>query len=407
LSSCYLQAGELEKAEAAILESLEKARILENKTDYALGYWIKAQILLCQGFRGEASAAFAKVQELVSDIPGIRGGWLFIGLGQVRFVLGTAEEITGLVQGALENDPDLVFREPYQAANILSRLEREFDNPAEFCTYVERFRQAHPELNGAPFSQWHLVPGEIDPAESGPACQDDFKDAVAGFWEWVDPYDDCDYTVKGGLVIQAANERNLYHINRSAPRLVCREPVDGDFSIQVVFRVAKPDVPAIGGLLVWQDEVKWLCLEVGARGPGELLFRGFKDNRDMIIGRGSLDAARVHLRIEKRGEQVSAFCSPDGETWQFAGRTALVSSGPVYPGLHANGHINRMIYPGAYPEGTASAEVLIAASEGGSSARNVFVGLGIGALYKALLSLFFLWPDKVKLHLPLLKKAVP
>ena len=34
-----------------------------------------------------------------------------------------------------------------------------------------------------------------------------------------------------------------------------------------------------------------------------------------------------------------------------------------------------------YPEGTAAAEVLIAASEGGSTAKNVFKGLGIGALY--------------------------
>jgi putative OPT family oligopeptide transporter len=59
-----------------------------------------------------------------------------------------------------------------------------------------------------------------------------------------------------------------------------------------------------------------------------------------------------------------------------------------------------------YPEGTAASEVLIAASEGGSSASNVFVGLGIGAVYKALLSLFYLWPSKVQLHLPLLKKAV-
>ena len=59
-----------------------------------------------------------------------------------------------------------------------------------------------------------------------------------------------------------------------------------------------------------------------------------------------------------------------------------------------------------YPEGTASAEVLIAASEGGSSAKNVFVGLGIGALYKSLISLFYLWPDKIFLHVPLVKKAI-
>ena len=59
-----------------------------------------------------------------------------------------------------------------------------------------------------------------------------------------------------------------------------------------------------------------------------------------------------------------------------------------------------------YPEGTASAEVLVAASEGGSSAKNVFIGLGIGAFYKSLISLLYLWPGKVQLKLPLLKKAV-
>lgn len=59
-----------------------------------------------------------------------------------------------------------------------------------------------------------------------------------------------------------------------------------------------------------------------------------------------------------------------------------------------------------YPEGTASAEVLIAASEGGSSAKNVFLGLGVGAFFKSLISLLYLWPSKVYLHLPVLKKAV-
>jgi len=59
-----------------------------------------------------------------------------------------------------------------------------------------------------------------------------------------------------------------------------------------------------------------------------------------------------------------------------------------------------------YPEGTASAEVLIAASEGGGTAKNVFKGLGIGALYKGLISLLYLWPDKVQLAVPFIKKAV-
>ncbi|UCG52775.1 MAG: oligopeptide transporter, OPT family [Candidatus Latescibacterota bacterium] len=59
-----------------------------------------------------------------------------------------------------------------------------------------------------------------------------------------------------------------------------------------------------------------------------------------------------------------------------------------------------------YPEGTAAAEVLIAASEGGSTAKNVFVGLGIGAVYKSLISLLYLWPSKVQVAIPFVKKAV-
>ena len=59
-----------------------------------------------------------------------------------------------------------------------------------------------------------------------------------------------------------------------------------------------------------------------------------------------------------------------------------------------------------YPEGTAAAEVLIAANEGGSTATNVFKGLGVGALYKGLISLISLWPSKVFFHLPVLRKAV-
>jgi putative OPT family oligopeptide transporter len=59
-----------------------------------------------------------------------------------------------------------------------------------------------------------------------------------------------------------------------------------------------------------------------------------------------------------------------------------------------------------YPEGTAAAEVLIAANEGGAGAKNVFIGMGVGAFYKALLSLFYLWPDVVRLKLPVLPKAV-
>lgn len=47
-----------------------------------------------------------------------------------------------------------------------------------------------------------------------------------------------------------------------------------------------------------------------------------------------------------------------------------------------------------YPEGTACAEVLEAGEEGGRKAFQVFSGLGVGGLFKFLMSGLHLWPDK-------------
>lgn len=58
-----------------------------------------------------------------------------------------------------------------------------------------------------------------------------------------------------------------------------------------------------------------------------------------------------------------------------------------------------------YPEGTACAEVLVAADAGGSQARNVFYGLGVGALYQWLMRGLVLWPQDVWQKVPLLPRA--
>ncbi len=58
-----------------------------------------------------------------------------------------------------------------------------------------------------------------------------------------------------------------------------------------------------------------------------------------------------------------------------------------------------------YPEGTACGEVLKAADVGGARAKPVFLGLGIGFLYKAMTGFLSAWPSKVSFNLPLIKKA--
>ncbi len=58
-----------------------------------------------------------------------------------------------------------------------------------------------------------------------------------------------------------------------------------------------------------------------------------------------------------------------------------------------------------YPEGTACAEVLVASEVGGSKAREVFWGLGIGGLMKIVTGWARVIPDSVHARVPLLKKG--
>ncbi len=58
-----------------------------------------------------------------------------------------------------------------------------------------------------------------------------------------------------------------------------------------------------------------------------------------------------------------------------------------------------------YPEGTACAEVLVAADAGGSHAQNVFWGLGIGAIYQWLMRGLVLWPQDFWQKVPFLPRG--
>ncbi|HUH13280.1 MAG TPA: oligopeptide transporter, OPT family [Longimicrobiales bacterium] len=58
-----------------------------------------------------------------------------------------------------------------------------------------------------------------------------------------------------------------------------------------------------------------------------------------------------------------------------------------------------------YPEGTACAEVLKASESGGSRARSVFLGLGIGALFKAVTGWARAIPGAVHVDIPFLRKG--
>ena len=73
---------------------------------------------------------------------------------------------------------------------------------------------------------------------------------------------------------------------------------------------------------------------------------------------------------------------------------------PLRPYLIVREHLNL-----PYPEGTACAEVLKASQAGGARAKNVFLGLGIGALFKGLTGWIRAVPDELEVSIPFLKKG--
>ena len=74
---------------------------------------------------------------------------------------------------------------------------------------------------------------------------------------------------------------------------------------------------------------------------------------DRILGRGWLPGEHAWLRLERQATRVRALCSADGTEWFTAGEVEFPAQEDERVGLHAIGMIDRTIYHGAYPDGTA------------------------------------------------------
>jgi hypothetical protein len=227
------------------------------------------------------------------------------------------------------------------------------DDPEAFRAFCRRWREAHPSAQDASFQQWSLEPAVPAAPFFGavPAIQEAFVAPLCAPWVWHDPMGDCSYKVRDGLVLYAANGRDLWGPNETAPRLL--RPVSGGFTVETICLPALAERPMIGGLLLWKDRENFLRLERGTHGPHDLWFLGCLGNKEQILGRGRLPSEQVVLRLERLGSRVNALCSADGHTWFTLGQVEFPREDPVEVGVHAIGDIDRLIYPGAYPEGTA------------------------------------------------------
>jgi regulation of enolase protein 1 (concanavalin A-like superfamily) len=119
--------------------------------------------------------------------------------------------------------------------------------------------------------------------------------------------------------------------------------ISGDFAIETKMASAAEkmptveDLPTVGGLLVWKDENNHIRFESGMHGKNEIGLSGSVEGKWNYFGRGMLVSETVYLRLERRGDKFSAYCSSDGENWLICGEVSFPAEEPIQVGIHATG----------------------------------------------------------------------
>jgi DNA-binding SARP family transcriptional activator len=377
----FLALGEPLQVEARAREVLAIERARGITRHVPSGHWLLATSLLAQDRVDEAVLALHEGLAASREQRDAQAASACHHLrGRIDLQQGAYEAAAGHLVEALAapwDDLRLRWGGSLSYAAGLSGLE---EAAVDLPTYQDACRRIQERgsdaLRCAP-TQWWLEPAEASARDRDPAFEDAFTGGLCDGWVWHDPFGDCAYTVSQGLTIRAANGRDLWHINQSAPRLLRPvpgwttergSPAAGSFAVETTCAGLGADLPATGGLLLWADERNYVRLDAGSGGSREIQFLGAIANRDQVMGRGRLPpkagtGARadeqhppwlgpVHLRLEVREVTVCALCSLDGVRWFTVGETAFPLRAPQV-GLYASGNLDRTIYAGSYREGTA------------------------------------------------------
>jgi hypothetical protein len=381
----WLRLGDPQQARGFATRTLKAAQTVRDERTVAMVSQVEGQVSLCLGEWEAARDPFRRAVELFRAIPlrlPVAPALVLLGRAQLAqeekeaaadcfrdaLALASQSELGGTIHWPIHS-----FVENPLVAEALSGLEEIYQDREAFRALCRRFRS---QAADRPFVQWTLEPAQpqrdcvsrrdcVPHVPRGPRiaysgwdtdhAHDLESEIQMGKWSWHDPFGDCAYTTRDGLKIRAANGRNLLNVNLSAPRLL--RPASGDWVAQTQCVPVSGQAPAIGGLVLWVAKENYLRLDRGAIGERDVYFGGCLENRDVLIGRGRLppgnNSGRVFLQLERVAEQVRAFCSTDGECWFTAGQVTFPVEDPVQVGVFAIGSIDRTVYHGAYPDGTA------------------------------------------------------
>jgi DNA-binding SARP family transcriptional activator len=368
----FLCLGEIDNAENAVRHL--RLDLDENQLDarlvhavHMLAGVVTISVLCCRRRWQEALIVIGSIGERLSSVTrAVLAGRMLMAQGKDE---EAREEFVAAIRASVAKNyvhpmlEDEMWRS--RLPDAVSGLEALCDNATEFLAICSHFMPLHLKNAEVPLRYWYLEKAQIN--KNGWVAYDanddlalhsvqmqghrDTQDEVEPRWVWCDPLGDCSYTINETIEVCAANGRDFWKTNLTAPRLL--RQVGGDLAIEAVCARVHADRPAIGGLLIWKDQSNFLHLNWGMRGPSEVAFEGSLNNQDQIIGRGHLSGESMHLRLEWANAKVTALCSSDGVAWYSVGSSDFDVEDPVEVGLHAIGQIDRTVYPSVHAEGTA------------------------------------------------------
>jgi regulation of enolase protein 1 (concanavalin A-like superfamily) len=162
-------------------------------------------------------------------------------------------------------------------------------------------------------------------------------------WRWEDPQGGGGWTERQGyLEMRTESGQDLWHGpngsggDMTAPRLLME--VTEDFAIETRMRIT-PQLREHGGLIIWKNENQFLRLEKTS-GPhafrGDVRFERHVNRRFGLVARGGMRNVReLFLRLERRGNQFTAYASEDAIHWKGVGVTRVAMGPRVQIGLHS------------------------------------------------------------------------
>lgn len=172
---------------------------------------------------------------------------------------------------------------------------------------------------------------------------DEFNSAALNSkWMWQDRWEDAQYDlqVRAGFIrITAPTGNDLWvTTNFDAPFLV--QPVDGNFIIETAVEFAPTEDFQGAGILVYQDDDNLIRVERCFGGTGGsasgIHFSVIRDGAaEVITGNDSVmtDATKVELRVQRIGNQFTAWWREPGKTWQSLGSTPVPMATTVQVGI--------------------------------------------------------------------------